>query len=180
MERLEELIEPDVGKEHLGAAVAPHDVASLLSALRLLTRVLPFVVGCPSTTSSSDGEDQATTAARAVHEHIWGAPSRVMKTDVAAVQAEEAALLANALQWRRAESVGGEGPAPLAAPAAPASPAPGAGPVTAVAAADDKDYRDANPRAAAAAHLADTAVDLAGGPPPVSYTHLTLPTILLV
>jgi hypothetical protein len=46
VERLEELLEPDEGAEHLGAAVAPHDAASLLSALRVLTRVGPG--GCCS------------------------------------------------------------------------------------------------------------------------------------
>jgi hypothetical protein len=173
VERLEELIEPDEGKEHLGAAVAPHDAASLLSALRVLTRVLPFVVGCPAaprSPSDAKEEDPATTAARAVHEHIWGAPSRVMKTNAAAASPattadgggaaadvydaddaddaggdkaeKDAVLLANALQWRKAESVGGDR-------------------------ALLEDYRDVNPRAAAAAQLANAAIDLAGGPPPL-------------
>jgi|AntAceMinimDraft_5_1070358.scaffolds.fasta_scaffold13611_3 hypothetical protein len=150
VERLEELIEPDEGMEHLGAAVAPHDVASLLGALRILTRALPFVVGCPAAPPTEavgdrastaeaevEKEDSATTAARAVHEHIWGAPSRVMRAaqirttararkeqepepgpqlavdgledsgggeDDATGQRDK--LLANALHWRRAESVG--------------------------------------------------------------------------
>ena len=67
---------------------------------RPCTRVLPFVVGCPAAPAVDDfegREDPTMTAARVVHDHIWGAPWPA--------ETDEAATLAAALQWRKARAL---------------------------------------------------------------------------
>ena len=100
--RAEALIEPDRGAERYGPVVLSRDADALLGTVRVLTRVLPFVVGCRGAEVADDPPD-----ARAIVERLWGDATR-----------------AAAPTWRRARA--------LASPASPGAPSdPPAPPTTA-------------------------------------------------
>ena len=90
--RAEALIEPDRGAERYGPVVLSRDADALLGTVRVLTRVLPFVVGCRGAEVADDPPD-----ARAIVERLWGDATR-----------------AAAPTWRRARA--------LASPGAPSDP----------------------------------------------------------
>ena len=92
--RAEALIEPDRGAERYGPVVLSRDADALLGTVRVLTRVLPFVVGCRGAEVADDPPD-----ARAIVERLWSDATR-----------------APAPTWRRARA--------LASPGAPPDPPP--------------------------------------------------------
>ena len=92
--RAEALIEPDRGAERYGPVVLSRDADALLGTVRVLTRVLPFVVGCRGAEVADDPPD-----ARVIVERLWSDATR-----------------APAPNWRRARA--------LASPGAPPDPPP--------------------------------------------------------
>ena len=91
--RAEALIEPDRGAERYGPVVLSRDADALLGTVRVLTRVLPFVVGCRGAEVADDPPD-----ARAIVERLWSDATR-----------------APAPTWRRARALASPG-APRPAP----------------------------------------------------------------
>ena len=72
--RAEALIEPDRGAERYGPVVLSRDADALLGTVRVLTRVLPFVVGCRGAEVADDPPD-----ARAIVERLWGDATRAAR-----------------------------------------------------------------------------------------------------